>query len=99
MQQTSAELGAGQVDLAVGLVSGAAGCRIGLWWWSFPAAVVPALDRWRLGSGFQANALLVVALVAGGAGFTIPARYGIRIAPIGSMVYYTLAQNRSCLPP
>lgn len=59
----------------------------------FSRAVVPALDRWRPGSGFQANALLVVALVAGGAGFHHSGPYGIRIAPIGSMVYYTLAQN------
>ena len=37
--------------------------------------------------------MLVVALVAGGAGFHHSGPYGIRIAPIGSMVYYTLAQN------
>ena len=94
MQQTSAELGAagkwvwrlaGFVALQV--------AGIGFWWWSFSAAVVPALDRWRPGSGFQANAFLVVALVAGGAGFHHSGPYGIRIAPIGSMVYYTLAQN------
>lgn len=94
MQQTSAELGAAGKwawRLAWFLALQAVG--IGLWWWSFSAAVVPALDRWRLGSGFQANAVLVVALVAGGAGFHHSGPYGIRIAPIGSMVYYTLAQN------
>ena len=94
MQQTSAELGAAGKwawRLTVFLAIQAAG--IGLWWWSFSRAVVPALDRWRPGSGFQANALLVVALVAGGAGFHHSGPYGIRIAPIGSMVYYTLAQN------
>ena len=94
MQQTSAELeaaGKWAWRLTVFLAIQAAG--IGLWWWSFSRAVVPALDRWRPGSGFQANALLVVALVAGGAGFHHSGPYGIRIAPIGSMVYYTLAQN------
>ncbi len=94
MQQTGAELeatGKWARRLAIFLAIQAAG--ILLWWWSFSAAVVPALDRWRPGSGFQANALLVVALVAGGAGFHHSGPYGIRIAPIGSMVYYTLAQN------
>jgi phosphoglycerol transferase MdoB-like AlkP superfamily enzyme len=94
MQQTSAELEAGGKwagRLAIFLSIQAAG--MGLWWWGFSAAVVPALNRWRPGSGFQANALLVVALVAGGAGFHHTGPYGIRIAPIGSMVYYTLAQN------
>jgi phosphoglycerol transferase MdoB-like AlkP superfamily enzyme len=94
MQQTGAELedtGKWARRLALFLAIQAAG--ILLWWWSFSAAVVPALDRWRPGSGFQANALLVVALVAGGAGFHHSGPYGIRIAPIGSMVYYTLAQN------
>ncbi len=94
MQQTGAELeaaGKWARRLAIFLVVQAAG--IGLWWWSFSAAVVPVLDRWRPISGFQANALLVVALVAGGAGFHHSGPYGIRIAPIGSMVYYTLAQN------
>ncbi|MGC3976502.1 MAG: hypothetical protein QM771_19285 [Nitrospira sp.] len=94
MQQTSAELeaaGKWAWRLAVFLTVQAAG--IGLWCWSFSRAVAPALDRWRPGSGFQANALLVVALVAGGAGFHHSGPYGIRIAPIGSMVYYTLAQN------
>ncbi len=94
MQQTSAELGAAGKwawRLTGFLALQAAG--IGIWWWSFSAAVVPALDRWRPGSGFQANAFLVVALVAGGAGFHHSGPYGIRIAPIGSMVYYTLAQN------
>ncbi len=94
MQQTSAELGAAGKwvwRLACFVALQVAG--IGFWWWSFSAAVVPALDRWRPGSGFQANAFLVVALVAGGAGFHHSGPYGIRIAPIGSMVYYTLAQN------
>lgn len=94
MQQTSAELGAAGKwawRLTCFLALQAAG--IGFWWWSFSSAVVPALDRWRPGSGFQANAFLIVALVAGGAGFHHSGPYGIRIAPIGSMVYYTLAQN------
>ncbi len=94
MQQTSAELGAAGKwawRLTCFLALQAAG--IGLWWWTFSTAVVPALSRWRPGSGFQANAFLVVALVAGGAGFHHSGPYGIRIAPIGSMVYYTLAQN------
>ena len=94
MQQTSAELGAAGKwawRLTCFLALQAAG--IGLWWWTFSTAVVPALRRWRPGSGFQANAFLVVALIAGGAGFHHSGPYGIRIAPIGSMVYYTLAQN------
>ncbi len=94
MQQTSAELeavGKWAWRLTVFVAIQAAG--IALWYWSFSRAVVPALDRWRPGSGFQANALLVVALVAGGAGFHHSGPYGIRIAPIGTMVYYTLAQN------
>ena len=68
MQQTGAELEASGIwawRLAMFLVIQAVG--MGLWWWSFFAVVVPALDRWRPGSGFQANALLMVALVAGGA--------------------------------
>ena len=94
MRQTSAELGAvgkWAWRLAGFLAVQAGG--IALWCWSFSAAVAPALDRWRPGSGFQANAFLVVALVVGGAGFHHSGPYGIRIAPIGSMVYYTLAQN------
>lgn len=66
---------------------------IGLWWWGYSAVVVPALSRWRLGSGFQANALLCLCLIGGGAGFHPLGPYGIRIAHIGSTVYYTLAQN------
>ena len=94
MQQTSAELEAtGKWAWRLTLFLAIQATGIGLWWWSFSSAVVPALDRWRPGSGFQANALLVVALVAGGAGFHHSGPYGIRIAPIGSMVYYTLAQN------
>ncbi|MBS0171408.1 MAG: LTA synthase family protein [Nitrospira sp.] len=94
MQQTSAELGAAGKwawRLACFIALQVAGMAI--WWWSFSTAVVPALDRWRPGSGFQANAFLAVVLVAGGAGFHHSGPYGIRIAPIGSMVYYTLAQN------
>ena len=95
MQQTSAELeatGKWAWRLTLFLAIQAAG--IGLWWWSFSGAVVPALDRWRPGSGFQANALLVVALVAGGAGWplctaeawmdrhpSIPAAVHTRISP------------------
>jgi len=94
MQQTSAELGAaGKWAARLALFLSIQAVAMGLWWWSFSVAVVPALDRWRPGSGFQANTLLLVALVAGGAGFHHSGPYGIRIAPIGSMVYYTLAQN------
>lgn len=94
MQQTSAELGAaGKWAARLALFLGIQALAMGLWWWSFSVAVVPALARWRSGSGFQANTVLLVALVAGGAGFHHSGPYGIRIAPIGSMVYYTLAQN------
>lgn len=94
MQQTGAELEAsGKWVWRLAMFLGIQAVGMGLWWWSFFAAVVPTLDRWRPGSGFQANALLLVALVAGGAGFHHTGPYGIRIAPIGSMVYYTLAQN------
>jgi len=94
MQQTSAELGeVGKWAWRLSCFLALQVAGIGLWWWSFSVAVVPALDRWRPGSGFQANAFLVVALIAGGAGFHHSGPYGIRIAPIGSMVYYTLAQN------
>ncbi|MGC3973635.1 MAG: hypothetical protein QM771_04530 [Nitrospira sp.] len=59
MQQTSAELeaaGKWAWRLAVFLTVQAAG--IGLWCWSFSRAVVPALDRWRPGSGFQAKCVV-----------------------------------------
>lgn len=94
MEQTSAELGAaGKWVWRLSCFLALQAACIGLWWWSFSTAVVPVLDRWRPGSGFQANAFLVVALIVGGAGFHHSGPYGIRIAPIGSMVYYTLAQN------
>jgi hypothetical protein len=94
MEQTSAELGAaGKWAWRLTCFLALQAACIGLWWWSFSTAVVPVLDRWRPGSGFQANAFLVVALIVGGAGFHHSGPYGIRIAPIGSMVYYTLAQN------
>lgn len=94
MRQTGAELEAtGKWVSRLTLFVAVQAAAIGLWWWTFSGAVVPALGRWRPGSGFQANALLVVALVAGGAGFHHSGPYGIRIVPIASMVYYTLAQN------
>jgi len=94
MRQTGAELEAtGKWVSRLALFVAVQAAAIGLWWWTFSGAVVPALDRWRPGSGFQANTLLVLALVAGGAGFHHSGPYGIRITPIGSMVYYTLAQN------
>lgn len=94
MEQTSAELGAaGKWAWRLTCFLALQAACIGLWWWGFSTAVVPVLDRWRPGSGFQANAFLVVALIVGGAGFHHSGPYGIRIAPIGSMVYYTLAQN------
>lgn len=94
MQQTGAELEAGgKWARRLALFLGIQAIAMGLWWWSFSLAVVPALASWRSGSGFQANALLLMALVAGGAGFHHSGPYGIRIAAIGSMVYYTLAQN------
>ena len=94
MEQTSAELGAaGKWVWRLSCFLALQAACIGLWWWGFSTAVVPVLDRWRPGSGFQANAFLVVALIVGGAGFHHSGPYGIRIAPIGSMVYYTLAQN------
>jgi hypothetical protein len=94
MRQTSAELSeTGKWAARLALFLGIQAVAMGLWWWSFSCAIVPALARWRPGSGFQANTFLLVALVAGGAGFHHSGPYGIRIAPIGSMVYYTLAQN------
>ncbi|QOJ36633.1 MAG: LTA synthase family protein [Nitrospira sp.] len=94
MKQTGAELGegsrwAGRVALFVSIQA----LGIGLWWWSFSTLVAPVLARWQPGSGFQANALLCVCLVGGGAGFHPLGPYGIRVAHIGSTVYYTLAQN------
>ncbi len=93
-KQTDAELGEG-AKWAVRVMSLflLQGVAMGLWWWVFSAAVRPAIIRWRPASGFQANALLCVGLVAGGAGFHHTGPYGIRIAHIGSSVYYTLAQN------
>lgn len=94
VKQTGAELEAGgKWAERVALFLSIQAVAIGLWWWSFSAAVVPALSRWRPGSGFQANALLCLALVAGGAGFHHTGPYGIRVVHIGSTVYYTLAQN------
>ncbi|WHZ25177.1 MAG: Sulfatase [Nitrospira sp.] len=94
VKQTGAELEAGgKWATRVALFLAVQAIGIGLWWWTFSAAVVPALSRWRLGSGFQANALLCLCLVGGGAGFHPSGPYGIRIAHIGSTVYYTLAQN------
>jgi hypothetical protein len=94
LKQTGAELEAvgkwaGRFVLFLGIQS----VGIGLWWWCYSALVVPALFRWQPISGFQANALLCACLIGGGAGFHPLGPYGIRIAPIGSSVYYTLAQN------
>ncbi len=94
VQQTGAELGEGgkwAVRVASFLALQAA--AIGSWWWAFSILVMPALSRWRPASGLHANALLCLGLVAGGAGFHHTGPYGIRIAHIGSTVYYTLAQN------
>lgn len=94
VKQTGAELEAGgKWAKRVALFLAVQAVGIGLWWWGFSVAVVPALSRWRPGSGFQANALLCLCLVGGGAGFHPSGPYGIRIAHIGSTVYYTLAQN------
>lgn len=93
-KQTGAELGEGaKWAVRVSSFFLLQGIAVGLWWWLFSAAVRPAIIRWRPASGFQANALLCVGLVAGGAGFHHTGPYGIRIAHIGSSVYYTLAQN------
>ena len=94
MKQTGAELGAGGKwagRMVLFLAVQALG--IGLWWWCYSAVVVPTLLRWRPVSGLQANALLCLCLIAGAAGFHPQGPYGIRIAHIGSSVYYTLAQN------
>lgn len=94
LKQTGAELealGKWAGRLALFLAIQALG--IGLWWWCYSVVVVPTLFRWRPVSGFQANALLCVCLIGGGAGFHPLGPYGIRIAHIGSSVYYTLAQN------
>ncbi len=94
LKQTGAELEAvGKWAGRLLLFLGFQAVGIGLWWWAYTAAVVPALFRWRLGSGFQANALLCVCLIGGGAGFHPLGPYGIRVAHIGSTAYYTLAQN------
>ncbi|MBI4003322.1 MAG: LTA synthase family protein [Nitrospira defluvii] len=94
LKQTGAELEAvGKWAGRVALFLSMQAAGIGLWWWCYSAAVVPALSRWRLGSGFQANALLCLCLVGGGAGFHPLGPYGIRVAHISSTVYYTLAQN------
>jgi hypothetical protein len=94
LKQTGAELEAlGKWSGRLMLFLAVQALGIGLWWWFYSAVVVPALFRWRPVSGFQANALLCVCLIGGGAGFHPLGPYGIRIAPIGSSVYYTLAQN------
>ena len=94
LKQTGAELEAvGKWAWRVVLFLAIEAAAIGLWWWGYSALIVPALFRWRSVSGFQANALLCVCLIGGGAGFHPLGPYGIRIAPIGSSVYYTLAQN------
>ena len=94
LKQTGAELEAGGKWAArLALFLGIEAAAIGLWCWAYSALVVSALFRWRPISGFQANALLCVCLIGGGAGFHPLGPYGIRIASIGSSVYYTLAQN------
>lgn len=94
LKQTGAELEAGGKWAGrVVLFLAVQALGIGLWWWCYSVVVVPALFRWRPVSGFQANALLCVCLIGGGAGFHPSGPYGIRIAHIGSSVYYTLAQN------
>lgn len=94
LKQTGAELEAGgkwaervALFLCIQVVA------IGFWWWCYSALVVPVLFRWRPVSGIQANAILCACLIGGGAGFHPSGPYGIRIAHIGSSVYYTLAQN------
>jgi phosphoglycerol transferase MdoB-like AlkP superfamily enzyme len=94
VKQTGAELGdGGKWTLRVLLFLALQAAAIGLWIWLFSTVVRPALARWRPASGFHANALLCLGLVAGGAGFHHTGPYGIRIAHIGSSAYYTLAQN------
>ena len=68
---------------------------LAIWGWSlvFSKGVVPVLARWTRASQLQANALLGLCLLAGAMGFHHQGPYAIRIAAIGSTVYYTLAQN------
>ncbi|MGH7256800.1 MAG: LTA synthase family protein, partial [Nitrospiraceae bacterium] len=68
---------------------------LAIWGWSlvFAKGVVPVLARWPQASQLQANALLGLCLLAGAMGFHHQGPYAIRIAAIGSTVYYTLAQN------
>lgn len=94
LKQTGAELEAtGKWAARVALFLTIEAVAVGLWCWGYSVLIVPALFRWRPVSGFQANALLCVCLIGGGAGFHPLGPYGIRIASIGSSVYYTLAQN------
>ncbi|HET6676450.1 MAG TPA: LTA synthase family protein, partial [Nitrospiraceae bacterium] len=93
-QQTGAELGdwrkwSGRVAQFLLLQA----LAIGVWWWVFTKGVVPTLARWQPVSSLRVNATFGLCLVAGATGFHHQGPYGIRIANIGSTVYYTLAQN------
>ena len=63
------------------------------WWFGFTRALAPRLSRWGAASPYVTNFALVLGLATGGAGFHHKGPEAIRAAEIGSMTYYTLAQN------
>lgn len=93
-QQTSAELQEGKKwgprVLAFLLVQGLV---IAVLWLVFRLVVQPMLSPWEADYPGQANGVLAVGLVVGALGLHPQGPYAIRIAPISSTAYYTLAQN------
>ena len=94
LKQTGAELEAvgkwaGRLLFFLGIQA----VGIGLWWWAYTAAVVPALSPMAARVGVSGECLALCVFNRWGAGFHPLGPYGIRIAHIGSTVYYTLAQN------
>jgi hypothetical protein len=69
------------------------GCAVILWWSFFVRALAPFLDRWRSVHPSLADPVLALGLIAGVTGLHHQGPYAIRLAPISSGTYYTLAQS------
>jgi hypothetical protein len=69
------------------------GAAVVLWYAVFVRYLAPLLSRWRAASPIVTALALIVFVVAAAAGFHPKGPYAIRLAPISSSAYYTLAQN------
>lgn len=69
------------------------GTAILLWYAAFTRYLAPLLSRWRAAYPIVTAFALMVLVVGAAAGFHPKGPYAVRLAPISSSAYYTLAQN------